>query len=226
MSRAADRQVIDSVIFCCSAEFSAASTQCQQNACRPTSVNDAIEQQTTNLGVGGSNPSGRATLADRLATHLRKMASGEISESTMLRCMTLLRELLEERSERQKYPAVALFCDWLLHAKLDRSGGGLLDIVDASWANSTEVDKQIGELVQAFSPRALRDEIVQLLGSAFLDPSVFLNARSCVEFRRHLTADLRDKPIVRRATSLEGADVNAPGSGSPVHRRSDLVSPE
>jgi hypothetical protein len=141
-------------------------------------------------------------LTDRLATHLGKMASGDISESTMHRCMALLRELLEERNERPKYPAIALFCDWLLHAKLNRSGGDLLDILDTFWALGKDINTQMVQLIQAFSPLALRDEIVRLLDSALLDSSVFLNISTCEEFMSHLTADLRDKPIERPAANL------------------------
>jgi hypothetical protein len=91
----------------------------------------------------------------RLSTHLAKMKAGDVSESTMHRCMGLLRQLLEERGDRKKYATLAMFCDWLLHPKLDRSkaGGDLLDILDATFARSRTVDQQIQQLLEGLVRR-------------------------------------------------------------------------
>jgi hypothetical protein len=48
----------------------------------------------------------------RLVRHVAKMKAGDISESTMHRFMALLRERLEERNDRRKYPTATMFCDW------------------------------------------------------------------------------------------------------------------
>jgi hypothetical protein len=78
------------------------------------------------------------TVCNRLAEQAANMKAGDITKSTVHRFMALLRELLEERNERKKYPFLTMFCDWSLHTKLDRSKAGddLLDILDAMWAGS------------------------------------------------------------------------------------------
>jgi hypothetical protein len=133
------------------------------------------------------------------------MKAGDVSESTMHRCMGLLRQLLEERGDRKKYATLAMFCDWLLHPKLDRSkaGGDLLDILDATFARSRTVDQQIQQLLEGLAPQRLGEQIVLFLGSAFVDPSFFLDEGRFLAFMRHLTADLLDKPIARQSREVE-----------------------
>jgi hypothetical protein len=138
-------------------------------------------------------------LVDRLKKHVAKMKGGNIDDSTVLHFMALLRELLEERKERNKYQLLTMFCDWALHTGLDRSkaGGMLLDILDASWANSQKVDAQIGEIVQGISPQKLRDQIFALLGASFIDPSLVVDADPYSRIMDHLIADLQGKPVAR-----------------------------
>jgi hypothetical protein len=59
------------------------------------------------------------TVLDRLAEHIAEMKAGQISKSTVHRLMALLRELLEARSEQDKYPLLRMLCDWSLHTKLE-----------------------------------------------------------------------------------------------------------
>jgi hypothetical protein len=141
-----------------------------------------------------------SNLQERLVIHLQKLAAGDISESTTHRLMALLRELLEERNERRKYPALAMFCDWSVHTKLDRSAGGgaLLDMLDEIWANSTTVDQQIQILTNELSPQKLRVQMEQLLGSSFIHPGVIPNGHVFASIIDHLIADLVGKPISRR----------------------------
>ena len=88
-------------------------------------------------------------LPDRLKSHLAKMAAGDISDSTTHRLMALLRQLLEERNEKHRYPITAMFCDWSLHVKLDRSkpASTLLDLLDGTWStgNVDQAIQNIGE---------------------------------------------------------------------------------
>jgi hypothetical protein len=138
-------------------------------------------------------------IVNRLTKHVAKMKAGEITESTVHRFMSLLRELLEERKERNKYQLLTMFCDWALHTGLDRSkaGGMLLDILDSTWANSQNVDAQIGEIMRGISPRTLRDQMFALLGGSFVDPSVVVEADYCVRIMDHLITDLQGKPVAR-----------------------------
>lgn len=141
----------------------------------------------------------------RLVKHLARMKAGDISDSTMHRFMGLLRELLEERGDKKRCPTTTMFCDWLVHPTLDRSlaGGKLLDILDDAWSNSSHVDAQICQMTEGFSPWRLRDEIVLILGGAFVDPSFFLDDPAYLKFMGYLTADLAGKPIARRPGDIE-----------------------
>lgn len=106
-----------------------------------------------------------SVLVERLKKHVAKMRAGDITDSTVHRLLALLRELLEERKERNKYPLLTMFCDWTLHTGLDRSkaGSGVLDILDEIWAWSQRVDEQIQELLREISPQKLREQMISLL---------------------------------------------------------------
>jgi hypothetical protein len=63
--------------------------------------------------------------------------------------------------------------------------------------------EQIAPMTHGLSPGRLRDEIVLILGSAFVDPSVFLDDDAWLKFIGYLTADLSGKPIARRPEGVE-----------------------
>lgn len=140
-------------------------------------------------------------LSDRLVQHLQLMNAGEVTLSTVHRLMALVRELLEERRGRKQYPVLAMFCDWSLHSRLDRSPAGteLLDLLDEVWANSQQVDQQVQSLVSQLSPQALRAELILLLRSALIWPGPIENEELFRSIIRHFTTDLAHKPISRKA---------------------------
>jgi hypothetical protein len=151
---------------------------------------------------------GPATLTvtiDRLTKHVAKLRAGDIRESTVHRFMALLRELLEQRKERSKYQLLTMFCDWALHPELDRSkaGGDVLDILDDIWAGSQNVDQQVQGLLRETSPAKLREQIVELLGASFIDPTVMIEAESSALIIGYVIEDLRGKPVARRANEIE-----------------------
>jgi hypothetical protein len=143
-------------------------------------------------------------LPDRLKSQLAKMAAGDISDSTTHRLMALLRQLLEERNEKHRYPITAMFCDWSLHVKLDRSkpASTLLDLLDGTWSTGN-ADQAIQNIGEGLNPRKLRDEIVQLLGSAFIHPGIILDDGGFATIMDHLLAELADKPITRRPQDVQ-----------------------
>jgi hypothetical protein len=145
------------------------------------------------------------SLPDKLKKHLAKMAAGDISDSTTNRLMALLRQLLEERNERSRYPITAMFCDWSLHTKLDRSqaAGALLDLLDGTWVQTANADQLIQKITDGLNPHKLRAEILQLLGSAFIHAGVVLDDRSFAAAMDHLLAELVDKPITRRPQHVQ-----------------------
>jgi hypothetical protein len=162
-----------------------------------------------------SGASGMAGLVDRVSDHLKEMAAGSITKSTVHRLMGLLRELLEERGERKKYPVLAMYCDWAVHRKLDRSqqGSALLDMLDDVWALTANADEQIRVLLKGISPVTLRDQIIQLLGTVLVNPAMIIDVPSCTKIMVHLTEDLMDKPIARRREDLEKRKAERLNSG-------------
>ncbi len=140
-------------------------------------------------------------LTDRIVLHLQIMNAGDVTLSSAHRLMALARELIEERKVRNQYPILALFCDWSLHSRLDRSPAGkeLLDLLDATWANSREVDQQIQRLVIQLSPQSVRMQLVSLLHSALIWAGPLENDQMFQSIARHLTEDLIQKPICRAA---------------------------
>jgi hypothetical protein len=147
------------------------------------------------------------SLPDKLKRHLSKMAAGDISDSTTNRLMALLRQLLEERAERNRYPITAMFCDWSLHTKLDRSqaASALLDLLDDTWVQTAnaDADQLIQKITDGLNPHKLRAEIVQLLGSAFIHAGVVLHDAGFAATMDHLLAELVDKPITRRPQHVQ-----------------------
>jgi hypothetical protein len=144
------------------------------------------------------------TVRDRLAKHVAEMKAGQISKSTVHRLMALLRELLETRSEQNKYSLLRMFCDWSLHTKLNRSEASnqALDILDAMWAKSTTVDAQFRELLEGISPAKLQTEIASLLAASLIDPSLVYSPRFPM-IVRNLINDLTGKIVSRPAKSVQ-----------------------
>jgi hypothetical protein len=144
-----------------------------------------------------------STVSDRLAEHMAKMKA-DINASTVHRFMVLLRELLEERNERKKYPLLTMFCDWSVHTKLDRSqaGNDLLDILDATWANSKTVDQQIKQLLTDISPSKLQAQMVSLLSTSLIDPTAISDVEACAKLFQHVIDDLKGKTVARKADKL------------------------
>ena len=140
-----------------------------------------------------------STVSDRLAEHMAKMKV-DINASTVHRFMVLLRELLEERNERKKYPLLTMFCDWSVHTKLDRSD--LLDILDATWANSKTVDQQIKQLLDDISPSKLQAQMVSLLSTSLIDPTAISDVEACAKLFQHVIDDLKGKTVARKADKL------------------------
>ena len=142
---------------------------------------------------------------ERLKKHVANMKAGDITESTVLRLMSLLRELLEARNEKRKYPLLNMFCDWAVHTKLDHSSAGsqLLDILDETWAGSRKVDELIGRLVGDISPQKLREQIFALLCAEFVDPTIMDDAGLAERIIGGLLDDLCGKPVARRADGIK-----------------------
>jgi hypothetical protein len=145
------------------------------------------------------------TVLDRLAEHIAEMKAGQISKSTVHRLMALLRELLEARSEQDKYPLLRMFCDWSLHTKLDRrskAGNELLDILDAMWAKSKTVDEQFSVLLEGISPARLQSEIASVLAASCIDPSLVHSSRFPM-IVRHIIAGLIGKTVSRSPNAIQ-----------------------
>lgn len=141
------------------------------------------------------------SVINRLNDHLTVLRTGDISPSTTHRLMALLRELLEQQGINRQYPLVTMFCDWSLHIRLDRSPAGakLLDLLDATWANSRQVDQQIDALVDQLKPHLLRSQMIDILEGVLIDPTVVRTDELFGKIVRCLITDLVEKPIARKA---------------------------
>jgi hypothetical protein len=59
------------------------------------------------------------------------LQAGGISQSTVVHFMSLARQAMEAHSLKDQFPTAAMYCDWSLHAKLDRrQAHDLLDHID------------------------------------------------------------------------------------------------
>jgi len=152
------------------------------------------------LGDNQMHRSGNMTIADRLSNHMDTLSNGDVSLSTTQRLMDLLREFLEEKGIRTRYPLLGMYCDWSLHSRLNRSlaGTSLLDLLDQVWANSHVVDEQIQSLVRQLSPQMLRDQMLEVLRNALIWPAAIQNDECFRRIVHWLVADLAGKPISRR----------------------------
>jgi hypothetical protein len=135
--------------------------------------------------------------ADRLSEHVAIMRSGDISKSTVHRFIGLLRELLGERDELKKYPLSRMFCDWSVHTKLDRSPAGteFLDLIDAMFTGNA--DAQVKKMRQGLSPVQLRRQIITLLATSYIDPTIVSEPQLCSRIFNYLYDDLKGKSVAR-----------------------------
>ena len=51
----------------------------------------------------------------------RLLTQARLSKSDCVSLMTHIRVVLEQHPQKRDYPTLGLYCDWLLHHKIDRS---------------------------------------------------------------------------------------------------------
>jgi len=61
------------------------------------------------LGDNQMHRSGNMTIADRLSNHMDTLSNGDVCLSTTQTLMALLREFLEEKGIRTRYPLLGMY---------------------------------------------------------------------------------------------------------------------
>jgi hypothetical protein len=140
------------------------------------------------------------TAHERLAKHLANIASASgATTGDCLRIFTLARELLEGRRDKNSYPTVVLYSNWLVHPVLDRTGAKrILQAVQTIFdrdAAGQKVDL-VSEVSGVLAINRLRRELRQLLVQEGL-PTFFVDSKSNWDaLIEQILTDLIAKPLV------------------------------
>ena len=130
---------------------------------------------------------------ERLAAQVEVMKT-TIDQSTVSRLMLLSRQVIEETKKKDRYPVLNLFCDWILHPKLDRKDAqNVLAAVEK--ALSEEMHFTADTFMATISPRRLRDQMIALFTANTVDPTIADNTHYFVPIATLLTEDVSRKPL-------------------------------
>jgi hypothetical protein len=105
----------------------------------------------------------RSAIIDKLTAHMTVVPG---TESDVVYALVQIRKLLEQAHEKDKYPWLNLFCNWVVHTKLDK--GKAIDILQiledglirVSFLDLSTFDKD-GKAGEVLSFDLFRDELSQ-----------------------------------------------------------------
>lgn len=162
----------------------------------------------------------------------RRLGGGITAEEDVVYLMVKIRKLLERKNLKAEYPVLLFYCDWSLHASMDRRGANeMLNAIDAlvgSYLIRGD-GTAVGELSDLLSLRVLREEICRLLEHCGVSDSTIRDEEAWAQFRDRFVANIADCPLVlkkamRHVRSLSFAPPRfAPGDRDGLRVRIDVV---
>lgn len=139
-------------------------------------------------------------MENRFTTKLREIFQKEsISESDVSYSMSLIRKTIEDLSEndKEKFVILNFFCDWCLHAKIDKSipGMEILQRMNEILVNEKNYGDVNGEMKKTISFEVLRNELKGILQFIKLPTDVVTNDGKWGNFLLNLIEIILDCPL-------------------------------
>ena len=158
---------------------------------------------------------------DRLRETLSTAAGQPLTLEYVSRIGLLARQIVEEDNAKQRLSVLQLYCNWLLHSKIDQSAeadGVLASIDDIIFLRQRVTTFSPQNVQSAMGFGALRSQLGNLLQSHNLPDQLVTNDARWKEFVRLFVRDLCTKPLRfslprlgRNSNPVLDGVLNAPG---------------
>ncbi len=129
----------------------------------------------------------------------RRLGAGILAEEDVVYLMVKIRKLLERKNLKAEYPVLLFYCDWSLHASMDRRGArDMLSTIDALVDSyRTRGDQRaVDEVANLLSLRMLREEICRLLAGCHVPDDAIRDEEAWARFRAQFVANIADCSLV------------------------------
>jgi hypothetical protein len=132
----------------------------------------------------------------RLRNHVGGMIGRQCSAADFTEVMRLSRLSIETENLSGSYPHLALFCDWLLHAEIDRHGL-VLNLIEQIHSAAANYDKtgNIGEVSRLLNLAALRAEMLVIFSSHQIRTDLLDSYANWNVFIGTILNDLCERPL-------------------------------
>lgn len=144
---------------------------------------------------------------DRLRDTLAKASGQPLALEQISRIAQLSRHIVEEESAKHRLPVLQLYCNWLLHAKIDQSAAAddiLASIDDIFFVRQKITTLSPQNVQSAMGFDILRSQLASLLQSHGLPDELVTNGARWKEFVFLVVRDLCTKKLTFRQSQRGG----------------------
>ena len=136
----------------------------------------------------------------RLSRHIDLIRSRPSAPSELVDTLRLTRLAIEKGDAKQRFPTLAMYCDWAVHSELDRNATAweLLKRLTATMhavASNPDMNVVINEIGKGLSLATLRKDFVALFTEKQINTDLFTVPANWVMFQECLLNDLEGRPI-------------------------------
>jgi len=134
--------------------------------------------------------------AGRLREHVHGLIGRPLRSAELVEVMRLLRLVMEQEQLRNSHPHIALYCDWLLHAEIDRHEIAI-DILKKMHIALVAYDQthNTSGVSSALSLAQLRAEMLLVFIKQNVSTDLLDSFANWKTFSGALLQDLRDRPL-------------------------------
>jgi hypothetical protein len=132
-----------------------------------------------------------------------RIDAGVTCEEDLLFLLVKMRKLLERKELKRDYPALLFYCDWSVHAVMDRQGAKDMlrqvdELIDRYLDGNRDTLREVAALL---SLAGLRTEIRRFCGHFGLPPYVVAYDDTWNRFRELFVRNISDCPLILNGPS-------------------------
>lgn len=150
-----------------------------------------------------------------LAKMYDRLKAGIDREEELLFFLVKIRKFLERADLKREHPTLLFYCDWSLHAAMDRQvAAQVVRAIDQLVDRHCQGDQRaLGEVAALLSLTELRRELLRFCDRAGLPSSIFTDEASWTEFRDLFVRNVSDCPLVLRGPTRHIRSLSFVGPG-------------
>lgn len=143
-------------------------------------------------------------MEDELLTKMHgRIDAGITCEEDLLFLLVKMRKLLERKELKRDYPVLLFYCDWSVHAVMDRHGARDMvrrvdELIDRYLDGNRDTLREVAALL---SLDGLRSEIRRFCGQFGLPPYVVTDDDTWNRFRELFVRNISDCPLILNGPS-------------------------